>query len=140
MLNEIARLTFRVHAVQRMFRWNVSEADVRTVLEHGETIENRPEEMPYPVRLILGRVEGRPTGPWHDATTMMTGPAARALAELARERGESGTGERVEPKGRIFSSPIEGWVKVIVPAVSAKASRSILPAFLKVSAIMWIVA
>lgn len=46
--------------MQRMFRWNVSESDVRTVLEHGETIEDRPEEAPHPVRLMLGRVEGRP--------------------------------------------------------------------------------
>ncbi|MGY1836611.1 phospholipase D-like domain-containing protein [Blastococcus sp. SYSU DS0510] len=44
-----------------------------------------------------GRVPGRPTGPWHDATSIMTGPAAQALAELARERWESGTGERLEP-------------------------------------------
>lgn len=59
-VTEGPRLIFRVHAVQRMFRWNVSESDVRTVLEHGETIEDRPEEAPHPVRLMLGRVEGRP--------------------------------------------------------------------------------
>jgi phosphatidylserine/phosphatidylglycerophosphate/cardiolipin synthase-like enzyme len=39
----------------------------------------------------------RPTRPWHDATTMMSGPAARALGDLARERWESGTGNRLEP-------------------------------------------
>jgi phospholipase D1/2 len=43
------------------------------------------------------RSGGRLTGPWHDATSMMTGPAARAVAELARERWESGTGDRLEP-------------------------------------------
>ncbi|MCC7390286.1 MAG: DUF4258 domain-containing protein [Phycisphaerales bacterium] len=59
-MTEPPRIIFRVHAVQRMFRWGVSETDVRSVLESGETIEDRPDELPYPVRLILGRVEGRP--------------------------------------------------------------------------------
>ncbi|MGY1858279.1 phospholipase D-like domain-containing protein [Modestobacter sp. SYSU DS0290] len=52
---------------------------------------------PHRRRPAPGRAGGRPTGPWHDATSMMTGPAARAVAELARERWESGTGERLEP-------------------------------------------
>ncbi|MGY1915219.1 phospholipase D-like domain-containing protein [Blastococcus sp. SYSU DS0973] len=52
---------------------------------------------PHRRRPANGRGPGRPTGPWHDATSIMTGPAARAVAELARERWESGTGERLEP-------------------------------------------
>ncbi|HEX2074735.1 MAG TPA: phospholipase D-like domain-containing protein [Geodermatophilus sp.] len=39
----------------------------------------------------------RPTGPWHDVTSLVSGPAARALGDLARERWESGTGECLEP-------------------------------------------
>ena len=39
----------------------------------------------------------RPTGPWHDVTSLVAGPAARALGDLARERWENGTGERLEP-------------------------------------------
>lgn len=39
----------------------------------------------------------RPTGPWHDVTSVVTGPAARALGDLARERWESGTGRHLEP-------------------------------------------
>ena len=39
----------------------------------------------------------RPTGPWHDVTSLVSGPAARALGDLARERWESGTGKRLEP-------------------------------------------
>ena len=39
----------------------------------------------------------RSTGPWHDVTSMVSGPAARALGDLARERWHSGTGERLEP-------------------------------------------
>jgi phosphatidylserine/phosphatidylglycerophosphate/cardiolipin synthase-like enzyme len=36
-------------------------------------------------------------GPWHDVTSLVSGPAARAIGDLARERWESGTGERLEP-------------------------------------------
>ncbi|MGY1640276.1 phospholipase D-like domain-containing protein [Geodermatophilus sp. SYSU D00703] len=39
----------------------------------------------------------RPTGPWHDVTSLVSGPAARALGDLARERWASGTGRRLEP-------------------------------------------
>ncbi|MFW3173034.1 phospholipase D-like domain-containing protein [Geodermatophilus sp. CPCC 206100] len=39
----------------------------------------------------------RPTGPWHDVTSLVSGPAARALGDLARERWESGTGRSLEP-------------------------------------------
>ena len=35
--------------------------------------------------------------PWHDATTAVDGEAARALGELARERWERATGERLKP-------------------------------------------
>ncbi|MQA34335.1 phospholipase D-like domain-containing protein [Modestobacter roseus] len=62
-------------------------------------------------RRPAGRGEGRPTGPWHDATSMMTGPAARAVAELARERWESGTGERLEP----LTGERECWPAAIEP-------------------------
>ncbi|TYP87848.1 phospholipase D-like domain-containing protein [Blastococcus xanthinilyticus] len=39
----------------------------------------------------------RPTDPWHDVTSLVSGPVARALGELARERWESGTGRRLGP-------------------------------------------
>ncbi|WP_181708155.1 phospholipase D-like domain-containing protein [Chthonobacter rhizosphaerae] len=35
-------------------------------------------------------------GPWHDATTAVSGPAAAALGELARDRWLKATGERLE--------------------------------------------
>jgi phosphatidylserine/phosphatidylglycerophosphate/cardiolipin synthase-like enzyme len=38
----------------------------------------------------------RPTGPWHDVTSLVSGPAARALGDLARERWENGTGEHLD--------------------------------------------
>jgi phosphatidylserine/phosphatidylglycerophosphate/cardiolipin synthase-like enzyme len=39
----------------------------------------------------------KPTMPWHDVTSLVSGPAARAIGDLARERWESGEGEKLEP-------------------------------------------
>jgi phospholipase D1/2 len=59
-------------------RWDTSEHLDRNPLRH------RPSSR-------------RPTKPWHDATSLVSGPAARALGDLARERWESGTGRRLAP-------------------------------------------
>lgn len=40
---------------------------------------------------------GKPLRPWHDATTCVTGDAARALGELARLRWQKATGEELAP-------------------------------------------
>jgi phosphatidylserine/phosphatidylglycerophosphate/cardiolipin synthase-like enzyme len=48
-------------------------------------------------RLLFGRIYK----PWHDATTAVTGPAAAALGDLARDRWERVTGERLEPVGGV---------------------------------------
>lgn len=40
---------------------------------------------------------GRPYGPWHDASTAVDGEVARALGELARERWRKSTGEMLPP-------------------------------------------
>ncbi|MEX6504909.1 phospholipase D-like domain-containing protein [Jiella sp. M17.18] len=48
---------------------------------------------------------GHPLGPWHDATSCMTGPAAKALARLARERWTRATGEELGP----FVGDIDIW-------------------------------
>jgi hypothetical protein len=53
-------MSFRVHAIQRMFQRGITEVDVRILLETGEVIEEYPDELPYPSRLILGVVERRP--------------------------------------------------------------------------------
>ena len=58
MANE--RLVFRVHAIQRMFERGVSEEDVHHVLDTGEVIEDYPEDVPYPSRLMLGFRGARP--------------------------------------------------------------------------------
>ena len=59
-------IIFRVHAIQQMFHRGLSEVDVRDVLEHGEVIEDYPNDLPYPARLMLGWVgDGRPRLPLH---------------------------------------------------------------------------
>ncbi|MFQ5853707.1 MAG: DUF4258 domain-containing protein [Candidatus Binatia bacterium] len=55
-----SRLVFRVHAIQRMFQRGIGEEDVRQALSTGETIEEYPDDTPYPSRLILGRHGSRP--------------------------------------------------------------------------------
>lgn len=44
--------------------------------------------------------------PWHDTTMMLTGPAAQALAELARDRWHSATSRHLEP---VAQSNVELW-------------------------------
>ncbi|WP_091929666.1 phospholipase D-like domain-containing protein [Blastococcus sp. DSM 46786] len=72
------------------------------------------DDNPDRCRPVNGRGPGRPTGPWHDATSIMTGPAARALAELARERWESGTGERLEP----IEEERDCWPEAVEPLLT----------------------
>lgn len=50
----MAKLVFRLHALQRMFARNISENEVHSVIEKGETIENYDNDTPYPSKLILG--------------------------------------------------------------------------------------
>ena len=54
------KVTYRVHAVRRMFERGISEAQVRQVLEGGEEITAYPDDKPYPSRLLLGWQGGRP--------------------------------------------------------------------------------
>jgi hypothetical protein len=42
-----------------MFVRSITPAEVRTVIEQGQTIERYPNDMPYPSRLVLGSVGGR---------------------------------------------------------------------------------
>jgi hypothetical protein len=53
------KITYRLHAVQRMFERKVSVEEIRYVLETGEVIEEYPDDTPYPSRLILGSYKGR---------------------------------------------------------------------------------
>ena len=54
------RLVFRVHALLRMFERRISTDDVKAVIGSGETIEDYPDDRPYPSRLVLGWRGARP--------------------------------------------------------------------------------
>lgn len=53
-------ITFRVHALQRMFERDVSAKNVDQAIKSGETIEDYSMEMPEPSRLILDFQGKRP--------------------------------------------------------------------------------
>ena len=55
-----SRLVFRVHAIQRMYQRDIGESVVRNVIATGETIEDYPNDTPYPSRLVLGWDGPRP--------------------------------------------------------------------------------
>jgi len=54
------RLVYRVHAVRRMAERGIREEDVVRVLAEGKEIESYPDDRPYPSRLLLGWMGGRP--------------------------------------------------------------------------------
>ena len=60
MTEKTPRLMYRVHALQRMVERAISEEDVTRVIAHGKAIETYPQDQPYPSRLLLGWVGGRP--------------------------------------------------------------------------------
>lgn len=59
MRNEV-KYIFRVHAVRRMFQRGIDENEIGDILEKGETIEEYPDDVPFPSRLVLGWSGHRP--------------------------------------------------------------------------------
>lgn len=53
-------LIFRIHAVRRMFEREITDKQVKSVIEHGEVIEDYPNDLPHPSKLILGWNGRRP--------------------------------------------------------------------------------
>jgi hypothetical protein len=54
------RISYRVHAIRRMFERKISPTEVEDALRHGEEIESYPHDEPYPSRLLLGFTDGSP--------------------------------------------------------------------------------
>ena len=52
-------IKYRVHALKRMFERTISDDEVVTVLESGETINEYPDDTPYPSKLMNGTVSDR---------------------------------------------------------------------------------
>ncbi len=54
------KMVFWAHAVKRLFEREIAIDEVRAVLLEGETIEDYPHDEPYPSKLVLGWMHGRP--------------------------------------------------------------------------------
>ena len=54
------KITYRVHAVRRMFERRITDADAAELLTEGEEIAAYPDDQPYPSRLLLGWRSNRP--------------------------------------------------------------------------------
>lgn len=67
---------------------------------------------------------GRALQPWHDATTCVDGPAAKALGDLARERWRRATGEELTPPPQ-RDDPWPTGLTPLVEDVEVAISRTI---------------
>ncbi|MGY3439790.1 MULTISPECIES: phospholipase D-like domain-containing protein [unclassified Marinovum] len=65
----------------------------------------------------------RPYGPWHDVTTAVTSPAAKVLGDLARDRWERATGEKLTPPPKVEPRWPEG-LDVFAENVPVAISRT----------------
>ncbi len=51
---------FNGHAIQRMFERGITDRDVASVIVHGESIAEYPDDKPFPSMLMLGFVHDKP--------------------------------------------------------------------------------
>ena len=56
----MSSLRFKVHAIIQMEERGLATEDILQALDNGEDIESRPDEQPYPARLVLGLVASAP--------------------------------------------------------------------------------
>jgi len=45
---------FSRHVIERMFTRRIAAQDILDVLRHGESVEEYPDDTPFPSRLLLG--------------------------------------------------------------------------------------
>lgn len=57
---DCSEIVFSGHAFAQMFARNISVAEVEHVVRHGETVQEYPDDSPFPSRLLLGFSRGRP--------------------------------------------------------------------------------
>lgn len=55
-----AEVLYSDHAVAQMFKRDIEITDIRHIIEHGEAIDEYPNDRPYPSFLLLGFVQARP--------------------------------------------------------------------------------
>ncbi|MCB1119861.1 MAG: DUF4258 domain-containing protein, partial [Chlamydiia bacterium] len=58
-MNFPKKLTFRVHAIRRMFERSISEDDIRNTSASGNVIQEYPDDKPYPICLVCGQANGK---------------------------------------------------------------------------------
>ncbi len=54
------KIIYRMHAVRRMFERNINEEEVLYAIKNGTAIQEYPNDQPYPSRLLLSIMNGRP--------------------------------------------------------------------------------
>jgi hypothetical protein len=57
---ECGALKYTNHATEFMARRAIKEQEAEKAIENGETIENYPDDKPFPSRLIFALVNSRP--------------------------------------------------------------------------------
>ena len=55
-----SKITCKLHAIEQMFNRSITQLEVETVIEQGETIAAYPNDKPCPSVLRLAFVETRP--------------------------------------------------------------------------------
>lgn len=54
------KLTYRKHAIMRMFERGITSDDITKILSTSETIASYPDDRPYPSQLLLGWINNKP--------------------------------------------------------------------------------
>ena len=54
------KVSYKLHAVEQMFKRSITQTEVEAVIEQGKTIANYPDDKPYPSMLRLAFVDERP--------------------------------------------------------------------------------
>ena len=54
------KVTYKLHAVEQMFKRNITQPEVELVIKNGETIAEYPNDKPYPSILRLAYINERP--------------------------------------------------------------------------------
>jgi len=54
------KIIYSNHAVKQMFQRRISTHEVEYVLDNSETIQEYPEDKPYPSKLLFAFYEQRP--------------------------------------------------------------------------------
>ncbi len=57
---ECSELLFSDHAISQMFRRDIKVSDIHFLIEHGEIINEYPNDKPYPSYLLMAYIDQRP--------------------------------------------------------------------------------